>query len=117
MAKRSIPAGVKDAVVALAIDGKTPKREIARKFGLDVQTVRRLAAGVKDLDPGMIDTLKRSLPRTLTILAAGHAARAIESLDDPQASVRHTFGAKLAVEAARVAQPSAETPGATVLTF
>lgn len=117
MAKRKIPAGVKDAVAALALEGKTPTKEIARRFGLDPQTVRRWVSDLRDLDPATLAELQRGLPKMLQLVAAAHTQKALEKIDDPNASVRHTFGAKLAVEAGRVAQPGAEAPGHTVLNF
>ena len=72
---------------------------------------------MRALDPERINEIKRGLPNLLAVLAGSHAARALETIDDPQASVRHTFGAKLAVEANRVSQPGAEAPGHTMLAF
>ena len=99
------------------MERKTPLADIARDFRISTNTVERIAKTVRALDPDRINEIKRGLPNLLAVLAGSHAARALESIDDPQASVRHTFGAKLAVEANRVSQPGAEAPGHTMLAF
>jgi hypothetical protein len=103
--------------MALAIEGNTPIAAIARDYGVSHATVEKIAKAVRAIDPERINEIKRGLPDVLSVLAASHATKALEKIDDPNASVRHTFGAKLAVEANRVAQPVAEAPGHTMLTF
>lgn len=113
-----VPKGVRDVITALALEGKQPLAAIARDFGVNHSTVERLAKTVQGLDPVRVAEIRRGLPALLVILAGAHAAKALENADsDPAMSVKSTFGAKLAVEAGRVAEPGAEAPGHTMLAF
>jgi hypothetical protein len=105
-------------ITALALEGKQPLAAIARDFGVNHSTVERLAKTVQGLDPVRVAEIRRGLPALLTILASAHATKALENVDsDPAMSVKSTFGAKLAVEAGKVAEPGAEAPGHTMLAF
>ena len=95
-----------------------PPAEIASRFQIDPLTVRKLASQVANIDPAHVATLRHALPNILTMLGAAHGMEALARVhSDPAMSVKSTFGAKLAVEAAKLSQPQAEAPGKVVLTI
>lgn len=117
MPKRHIPAGVKEAARAMKWEG-VPTKQVARQFGLDVKTVRKLAADITDIDRESLQRIKTAMPGLGLMVAAGHAMNALSRMgDDPDGAVKSTFGMKLAVEAGRLAAPQAEAPGRAVLAF
>lgn len=104
--------------MALSLDGSMPPAEIAKRFEIDPMTVRKLAASVADIDPIHVATLKRALPSILTMLGAAHGIEALARVhDDPAMAVKSTFGAKLAVEAARLSLSQTDAPGIQILTL
>ena len=120
--RRAIPPGVETAVQAeaLAFTGRIGEQAaLARKYGVSRDYVKRLAEHVRGTDPDEIMLLKQRLPSRLTILAAGTTEKALEAVerDDAGAATKWTFASKLAVEANRWAQPAADNPGATLLSF
>lgn len=117
-ARHGIPPGVRDDITALALDGTVPDSEIAARYGVDVAVVRALADQAQLIDPEHVAHLRRALPALLTILAAAHATEGIRrAATDPATAAKSTFGAKMAVEAARLANPQSEAPGRHMLQF
>lgn len=115
---KRLPKGIKDAITALVLDGKTPQAEIAREFGVSHSTVERLAKTIGEIDTDRINTINRGLPNMLSLIAASAGERALSLIDEePEKAVRLVFATKLAMEAKRLAAPGAEAPGSLVLNF
>ena len=115
--RSKLPSGVKDSVRALALSGE-PVKAIARQYGVDPSTVRALAADLRGIDVDQVRTLQAALPALMTILAAEHANVSLAlARDNPRLASNAMYSAKLAVEAGRLAEPHAERPGLTVLSF
>lgn len=113
--KRALPAGVREAVTALALEG-VPTREIATRYGVDPETVRSLAATVGGLDPQHVLTLRRGLGSLLTVLAATHGAESLAlAHEDPGTAAKSMFASKLAVDAMKNLGHDTDQPGARVL--
>jgi hypothetical protein len=113
-----IPPGVQEAITAAVVDGAMSHVALARHYGVSPAAVDRLAQTVRGLDLAVVSEIRRGLPALLTVLAGAHAAKALELVDEnPKQAVNSTFGAKLAVEAGRGAEPGAAAPGAQMLTF
>src|SRR3990167_1342363 len=74
---------------------------------------------VAEPDPDQVAMLKKRLPQRLTILGAALTEDALQHLEhgNTGAAIKATFGAKLAVEANRWAQPAADNPGEQLLQF
>ena len=115
---RKIPPGVAVAVQAAALEGQ-PQAEIARQYGVSRWYVKRLSETVAETDPDQVAMLKKRLPQRLTILGAALTEDALQHLEhgNTGAAIKATFGAKLAVEANRWAQPAADNPGEQLLQF
>lgn len=113
-----IPQGVQDSVKALAIDGSLPQAQIARLYGLDPLTVKKLASEVDGIDPEHLVALRAALPGLMTILATAHGLTSLElARTDPALASKSMFSAKMAVESSRLAQAGETRPGATMMEF
>jgi hypothetical protein len=114
----AVPPGVADSIAALALSGTKSKAELAREFGVNIKTVDRIVNVIKGLDAERVREIQAGLPSLLTVLAGLHTIVAIENArDDPALSVKSSFGAKLAIEAGRIAEPQAASPGSTMFNF
>ena len=74
--------------------------QTTRSFGLDPLTVKNLAETLAGIDSEAVKRIQVGFPRLLTVLAASHAAEALErDHSDPATAATSTFGAKLAAVA------------------
>lgn len=116
--RRAIPPGVAQAVQAEMLAGGS-QREVAAKYGVSRDYVRRLSETVKGLDLDHVRTLGKGTPALFTLLTAGAAARALEATerDDPADTTKWTFAAKLAAESQKHIAGQADAAGTTVASF
>jgi len=117
-----VPEGVLVAVQAEALQRSGEKGaqvDIARRYGVSRDLVKRLTEEVRGIDPGQVAVLQKGLPGLLTVLSTGMASAAVTALEDGdmQGAMKATFGAKLAVEANRFAGAGAGEAGGTVQAF
>lgn len=116
---RAIPPGIEAAVSAAVLDGSLRQKDIAEAYGVSRWYVARLAATVVNADPEQMRVIRQRLPDRMALLAASHTEEALSALEDGRLgdATKATFGAKLAIEANRHAQPMANGAGGSLLNF
>lgn len=101
----------RDGIIARKLLGQ-PDTQIAHDAGVSPRVVasviRRATQITQSITPGLVPALKARIGDLLTLLAAQHATSALLSADtNPSDSAKSTWGAKMALEAARLADGSA----------
>ena len=101
----------RDGVLARTLLGQS-HAEIASDMGVSsavvASVIRRATQITQSITPGLVPALKARIGDLLTLLAAQHATSALLSAEtNPSDSAKSTWGAKMALEASRLADGSA----------